>query len=139
MRGFVDPKLQKLRARTNFDELFKPSEPELDLNQPVQSAPSPQEIEVARSTTDPLQINFATADIAEKLHNSRTRKGMKIFALLFIGGPTIFFGLALVVTAWSNPSMGAARAFFATVFGLVVAGFWPYVIFANRRKGSRSS
>ena len=135
----MDPRLQKLKARTNFDELFKPSVPELDLNQPVQSAPLPQEIETARSTTDPLQINFATVDVVEKLHNSRTGKGMKIFALVFVGGPTIFFGLALIVMAWSNPSMGGIRVLFATVLGSVMAGFWPYIIFANYRKRSQSS
>jgi len=135
----VDPKLQELKARTNFDELFKPSAPEMDLNQPVQSAPSLQEIQAARSTTDPLQINFAAADIAEKLHNSRTSNGLKVVALIFVGGPTTFFGLALIISAWSNPSLGAGRALFATAVGLLIAGFWPYVIFANRRKKSRSS
>jgi len=135
----MNPTLRDLGTHTNLDELLRPSTPELDLNQPVEGAPPTPEIEVARSTTDPFQVNFAAVDIAGKLHNSRTGSGMKLFALVFVGGPITIFGLGVVAAAWSNPGLGVVRLLFATLLGLLMAGFWPYIIFANRRKNSRSS
>ena len=134
----MDPRLKELVGRTNLGELIQPTKPEVDLNQPVETV-VPQKIDIARSTTDPFQINFATADIAGKLQDSRTGKGVKTFALIFLGGPMMIFGLGLIVMAWSNPTTSLLGAYFATLVGLVMAGFWPYVMFINRRKQSRSS
>ena len=135
----MNPRRQDLGTLTNLDELLKPSAPEMDLNQPVEAAPPPPEIEVARSTTDPFQINLATADIAGKLHNTRTSSRVKIFALVFIGGPMMVFGIGIIAMAWSNPELGAIRVVFVSILGLAIAGFWPYIIFANRRKKPQSS
>ena len=134
----MDPRIQKIVARTNLGDLIQPSSPDMDLNQPVEVAPPP-EIDVARSTVDPFQVNFATADIAGKLQDSRTGRGVKTFALVFLGGPMMIFGLGLVGMAWSNPTLGVIRLLFVTVFGLAIAGFWPYIIFAKRNKKSLSS
>ena len=135
----MNRKRPEMQPLVTLDELRRPSPPEMDLNQPVESAPLPLDIEVARSTTDPLQINFAAADIAGKLHNSRTSSGVKTFALVFIGGPTTIFAIGLIATAWSNPRLDAMRVLFDTALGLVLAAFWPYVIFAHRRKKAKSS
>ncbi|GAB3092340.1 hypothetical protein [Lysobacter terrae] len=134
----MDPKLKELVGRTNLGELIHHSAPEVDLNQPVDTV-APPKADVARSTTDPLQINFATADIAGKLQDSRTGKGVKAFALIFLGGPMTIFGLGLIFMAWSSPTTSAVSAYFSTLIGLAIAGFWPYVVFANRRKQSRNS
>ena len=132
-------KRKRVDASISLDELRHPSLPEMDLNQPVEAAPEPPNIEAARSTTDPLQINFAAADIADKLHNSRVGAGMKVFALVFVGGPMIIGGIALIVDAWSDRYAGPVSVLCGTLLGLAVAGFWPYVIFANRRKKRRRS
>ncbi|MGH6754621.1 MAG: hypothetical protein ACREO0_14815 [Pseudoxanthomonas sp.] len=131
----MDPKLKDLVARSNIGDLLQAPAPELDLNQPVETA-QPAKIDAARSTVDPLQINFAAADIAGKLQDSRTGKGVKIFAFVFLGGPMMIFGLGLVVMAWSNPEVGIIRALFGTAFGLAIAGFWPYLIFKKRSRRS---
>ena len=134
----MDPKLQELVGRTNLGELIQPAAPEMDLNQPVEVAPPPK-LDAARSTVDPLQINFAAADIAGKLQDSRTGSGLKAFAFVFLGGPMMILGLGLIGIAWSNPGLGVTRVLFGTVLGLAMAAFWPYIIFANRRKKSRSN
>jgi hypothetical protein len=135
----MNGKHQELGTPISLDEMLRPSPPEMDLNQPVEAAPEPINIDPARSTTDPFQINFATVDIVDKLHNSRTGSGLKIFALVFVGGPTMILGLGLIVMAWSDPQADAIHVLFATLLGLAAAGFWPYVIFAGRRRRSPSS
>lgn len=89
----MDPKLQKLLDRTNLAELIPPSAHEVDLNQPVVAAPPPK-MELPRSTVDPFQINFASADIARKLQDSRTGSGVKAFALIFLGAQWLSSGWA---------------------------------------------
>lgn len=129
----MDPKLQELVARTNLDELLSPVATEINLNQPVQTTESAP-AEVARSTTDPLQVHFATADILGKLQDSPTSSGMKTFAVVFLAGPFVIFGLMLIGMAWSNPGVGLVRQILGTIVGLGIAGFWPYIIFSRRRK-----
>ena len=133
----MDPKLTEILGRTNLGELVRPAAPELDLNQPVEAVPPPKS-DPSRSTTDPFQIYFATADIAGKLQDSRSGKGVKTFALIFLGGPMMIFGVGLIFMAWSNPETSAVRAYFATLVGLAFAGFWPYVMFARRRNRLRN-
>jgi hypothetical protein len=130
----VDPKLKELVGRTNLGELVTPAAPEIDLNQPVASAPLPPEADPIRSTVDPLQINFATVDMVGKFRGGGAGKGTKAFALVFLGVPMMFFGLGLVVMAWTQPNDKLLACLFVTAFGLGLAGFWPYVIYANRRK-----
>ena len=129
----MDPKLQELLDRTNLAELIPQSVHEIDLNQPVVAAPPPK-MELPRSTVDPFQINFASADIARKLQDSRTGSGVKAFALIFLGGPMIIFGLGMIYLAWAGPRHNPLGTLCATALGLGIAGFWPYVIYANRRK-----
>ena len=133
----MNSKLQE--SGISLDELLRPSAPEMDLNQPVDPVPPPSDIDPPRSTVDPFAINFATADIADKLHNSRTSVGMKIFALILFGVPTVIGGVWLIAMAWSDPRLPAINALFDTLLGLAFAGFWPYVIFVNRRANARSS
>ena len=135
----MKPKLQELGAPISLEELLRPSAPEMDLNQPVEAAPLPINTETPRSTTDPFEINFATVDIARKLQTPFAGTGVRIFALVFFGVPTTIFGLGLAVMAWSDPQMDTISALFNSVLGLAAAVFWPYIIFANRRKESRSS
>ena len=129
----MDKKLEQLMARTNLDELVARPAPQMDFNQPVETA-APAKIDVARSTTDPLQIHFAAADVVGKLKDTDTRSGMKAFASVFLGGPLILLGLSVVAMVWSNPDLGPVRLLLGTVFGLGMAGFWPYFIFSRRRK-----
>jgi hypothetical protein len=129
----VDPRLKDLVGRTNLDELIKPAAPQIDYNQPVETA-QPAKPDPVRSTVDPFQINFASADIAGKLQDPHTGKGVKAFALVFLGGPLMLFGLGLVYMALAGSTAGLFGRLFAILMGLGMAGFWPYVIFANRRK-----
>jgi hypothetical protein len=133
----MDKKLEQLMARTNLDELVARPAPQMDFNQPVETA-APPKIDSARSTSDPLQIHFATTDIVGKLKDSDTGSGVKTFAFVFLGGPLILFGLGMVAMAWSNPELSPLRLLLSTVFGLTMAGFWPYIIFSNRRKVRRA-
>lgn len=134
----MDPKLQELVARTNLDQLLPPASRETDTNQPVQSA-APAKAGAARSTTDPLQIHFATTDIVGKLHDTPTSPKVKTFALVFLGGPFMIFGLLLLGLGWSNPGIGPLRLAIGTAVALLMIGFWPYVIFARHRAARRQS
>lgn len=128
----MDPKLQQLVSRTNLNELLQPAAPEVDLNQPVDTA-QPAPLDPPRSTVDPFQVNFATTDIVGKLQDTRS-SGVKTFALIFLGGPMAVFGIALVFMAFSNPEVGMLRRVFAITVGSALAGFWPYLIFKRRRR-----
>ncbi|SFK68844.1 hypothetical protein [Lysobacter sp. cf310] len=137
----MDPKLQQLVARTNLDELLAPSAPEVDLNQPV-APPASAPMDPARSTADPFQVNFATTDVIGKLHDGGTSSGVRWFALVFLGGPMLIFGLSLLYLTWYDPQLqlfkipndlgSALKALFGTAAGLAIGGFWPYVIFRRR-------
>lgn len=137
----MDPKLQQLVARTNLDELLTPPAPEIDLNQPV-APPASAPMEPARSTSDPLQVSFATTDVIGKLHDGGRSSGVRWFALVFLGGPMLIFGLSLLFLTWYDPQLqlfkipndvgSALKALFGTVAGLAFSGFWPYVIFRRR-------
>ncbi|WP_181113027.1 hypothetical protein [Xanthomonas pisi] len=132
----MDPKLKELVARTNLGDLLQPTSPEIDLNQPVETAP-PTKSEPVRSTVDPFQINFATADIVGKLQDPRTGKGVTTFALVFLGGPLMIFWIGLVFMAWTSPNGSVFGKLFASALGLAIVGFLPYVVFARRRKQPR--
>ena len=132
-------KLQEPGAPISLDELLRPSAPEMDLNQPVEASPLPINTETPRSTTDPFEINFAAVDIARQLQTPHAGTGVRIFALVVFGVPATILGLGLAAMAWSDPQMDTINALFNSVLGLTAAVFWPYVIFANRRKKSRSS
>lgn len=129
----MDPRLKNLADRTNLDELLRPAAPDVDLNQPVETS-APGETEPMRSTYDPLQVNFATADMAGRLHNSRTSRRVKMFALVFLGGPLTIFGLEFIFMAFASPNASAAGRLLGFLFGLAMAGFWPWIIFGNRRR-----
>jgi hypothetical protein len=138
MECFVDPKLKALVDQTNLDELLQPASREMDLHQPV-APPVAATPEPARSTADPLQIHFASADIVGGLTSGRpTSARMKGFALAFLGGPMILSGLMLLSVAWSVP-VRWPQAVIGTVFSLGLMGFWPYVVFANWRKRSKEA
>lgn len=137
----MDPKLQELMARTNLDQLLAPPSQEVDLNQPV--APlAPEPMEPARSTVDPFQANFATTDVIGKLHDGGAGSGVRWFALIFLGGPMLIFGLSLLYLTWYDPQSGAfkvpdgigaaLKALFGTVAAFAVGGFWPYIIYRRR-------
>ncbi|MCL7713128.1 hypothetical protein [Stenotrophomonas mori] len=132
----MDSKLKDLVARTNIDELVQPPPAGIDLNQPVQSTVATV-IEPARSTTDPLQIHFATADIVGKLQEPHAGGGLRSFALVFLGGPALLFGALSIATAWSNPAVGVVRAVAVTLFGLAMIGFWPWLLLRGRRRARR--
>jgi len=40
----------------------------------------------------------------------------------------------MIYLAWAGPPKGLLGTFCASAFGLGIAGFWPYVIYANRHK-----
>ncbi|WP_411852109.1 hypothetical protein ACLB90_06225 [Stenotrophomonas sp. LGBM10] len=133
----MDPKLKALVEQTNLDELLQPTSREMDLHQPV-APPAPATPAPARSTADPLQIHFASADIVGGLTSGRqTSKRMKGFALAFLGGPMILSGLLLLDLVWNVPGAGVVRLVIGTALSLGLIGFWPYVIFANHRKRRR--
>lgn len=131
----MDPKLKDLVGRTNLGDLIDSAPPDMDLNQPIRTGPLP-ETTPARSTVDPFQINFATADIAGKLQDTRTGKGVKVFALVFLGGPAMIVGLGLVCMALTSDSGSMVGKLVGIAFGLALAAFWPAIIFA-RRRGAR--
>ena len=133
----MNSKLQE--PNVSLEELLRPSAPEMDLNQPVDPVPPALNIDAPRSTSDPLQINFATADVADKLHNYGTSNGLKISAFVLFAVPAMIGAGWLIAKAWSDPRLRAVDVLFDTLIGLAIAGFWPYVILANRRKKSQSS
>ncbi len=133
----MDDKLKALVERTNIDQLLAPTSRETDLNQPVQARAEVPDVQV-RSTTDPLQVHFATADIIGKLQEPAASSRMRGFALVFIGGPTIVFGLLMIALAITGADSTPQRVFGATV-GLAVIAFWPWLIYRGRRRAKKAA
>ncbi len=104
----MDEKLKALLARTNLDELAPTTSQTLDYNQPVATAAASKPVEM-RSTTDPLQVRFAGADMIDKLQEPRVGGKLRLFALVFLAGPFIAAGLMLLNVSWFDPVNGGLR------------------------------
>lgn len=129
----MDPNLKDLLAQTNLDDLLQSNAPQRDYNQPV-ATPLPAPVDPARSTTDPLQVHFASANVVGGLRSDHPVSGrLKMFALVFIGGPTILTGLILLEVVW-NGTAGPVGKTIGAVLALGMIAFWPMMIFAKRRK-----
>lgn len=128
----MDPNLKDLIAQTNLDELLRSDDPQRNYNQPV-ATPTSAPIDPARSTTDPLQIHFASANVLGGLRSDHpVSSRLKLFALIFIGGPTMVTGLILLEVVW-NGTGGLLGKAIGAVFALGMIAFWPLMIFAKRR------
>ena len=142
-----DSKIQKLLSRTNLDQLLTPPAKELNFNPPVETKPPPA-INAPRSTVDPLQVNYASADIAARFRNPRVSNRLRVFGLLLLGGPLLLSGFVLILTVWFGPDLGQFRKpesagglivnVLLTIGGLGVAGFWPCMIFANKYRSAKN-
>ncbi len=132
----MDPKLNDLLAQTNLGELLQPSAPERNYHQPV-TPPTPATPEPARSTTDPLQVHFGQVSVVGGLRSDSPVSGrLKLFALVFIGGPTIITGLLLLNIVWSNANGGLFGKIVGSLISLAIMAFWPFIIYGKRRKPS---
>jgi len=125
----------ELRRLTNIDELLGPRQAESKAEVPTAPAlddKGPPDVSL-RSTTDPLQINFASADMAGGLQKSNTKPFVRMFAWTFLAGPGFIWAAVmlynLVVGFPSDPN---PRQVLAGVFGvalvIVIGGFWPFVL-----------
>ena len=124
-------------SRTNLRDLIDaPIAEQIDVNQPI-APPEVKPREPLRSTTDPLQSNFAVADIAGALHHSRQKPAVKVFAFVFLGGPMILFGCFILALAITNDALGPMRTFLGIAFGIGLIAFWPYLIFVRGRGGAK--
>ena len=86
-----------------------------------------------RSTTDPLQVYFASADMAGGLQKSTTKPFVKVFAWIFLAGPCMVYALILLQGFFSNfPEQPTGTQLLARLaalaFTVVLGGFWPYVL-----------
>jgi hypothetical protein len=130
----MDPNVKDLLAQTNLGELLQPSAPERVYHQPV-ATPTPAPPEPARSTTDPLQVHFGEVSVVGGLRSDSPVSGrLKLFALVFLGGPTIITGLLLLDLAWSNANGGLFGKIVGSLFSLGMIAFWPFIIYGKRRK-----
>ncbi|GEM_PF-6386965 len=139
----MDDKLKELLARTNVDELVSPAARALDLNQPVASAPEP-EPRTFRSTTDPLQINFAAADVLGKITTSRTRPWMRVVGMIVVCSPLVVIGLETALGAWMvapgefmvpQTPREYARVTLGTLAFVLLAVVTPWLIYRAARRG----
>lgn len=128
----MDDKRKELVGRTNIDQLLGLTAREIDLNQPVQARQDVADVQI-RSTTDPQQIHFATTDVIGKLQEPAASSRMRAFALVFIGGPMIVFGLMLIGMALSS-DVSLLRRLLVSVLGGAMAAFWPFLIYRGRRR-----
>jgi hypothetical protein len=134
-KEFSDAELRRL---TNIDELLGapvieskaelPAAPAMGEKNPDSDQPMP-----LRSTTDPLQVYFASADIAGGLQKPTTKPFVKAFAWIFLAGPFIAYALMMLYTLVSNfPAEPTGKQLLARLFGLVltvvIGGFWPFVL-----------
>lgn len=129
----MDPKLKDLIAQTNLGDLLQSDAPQRDYSQPV-ATPAPAPVDPVRSTTDPLQTHFATASVVGGLRGERPVSGrLKLFALIFVGGPTILTGLVLLEVVWNGPAGVVGKAI-GIALTLAMIAFWPLLIYAKGRK-----
>ena len=131
----MDPKLKALIEQTNLSDLLPQAPQEMDVEQPV-APPEPARPQPARSTNDALQVHFGGADMVGKLANAPTGKGVRTFAMIFLGGPTIALGLLLLAMVWTEPGKPVLALIYGTVVAAVLIGMWPYLLFRKREKPS---
>jgi len=132
-REFSDADLRRL---TNIEDLLgKPTPTKAEVPPPPsmgEKIPGPPEVGI-RSTTDPLQINFASADMAGALQKPTTKPFVKVFAWTFLAGPFMAYALMMLYNLLTNiPDDPSPAQIVARVGGLLlsvaIGGFWPYVL-----------
>lgn len=131
----MDPKLKALVEQTNLSDLLPQAPQEMDLRQPV-APPEAAKPQPARSTNDPLQVHFGGTDMVGKLANAPTGRGVRIFAMILLGGPTIVLGLLLLGMVWTEPGKSVFALVYGTIIAAVLIGIWPYLLFRKREKPS---
>jgi hypothetical protein len=140
----MDPKIQDILVRTNLQELVQAvPENSFDLNQPVRASESQNELEVRRSTADPLQIHFADVDMVGKIQSGYNSPGIRFGAWMFLALPMIFFAFMFLCLIWYDMGAGeiklpstlreACISIVGTAFSLAFGGFWPYLIWRGKQ------
>jgi hypothetical protein len=138
----MDEKLKELLARTNVDELVSPAARALDLNQPVASAPEPKP-RTFHSTTDPLQIHFAAADVLGKITTSRTPRWMRLVGMVVVCAPLAVIGLETALGAWMvapgeilvpQTPREFARVVLGTLAFVLLAVATPWLVYRAARR-----
>lgn len=127
------PNPASARTRTDIDEIL-PSRPVPgEVPQPVAEA-APKDVWIARTTTDPLQINFATADLAEAVQKPNRHRVLRLLAVFALTVPSVLVSICLLqqVPYGASESSGGGEPFpllmiqclLLAVLGIV----WPILL-----------
>lgn len=127
--------ITKLLKRTNAHELLPPAAGESNTALPGTTA---VEMPAKRSTTDPLEANFAEVDMLSSLSRS-TRPSRLWWMALFCGWLPAMLALPTsIYLGWGSPALaradgdGALQWSLITLFGGLCAAVWTQALF--RRK-----
>lgn len=125
----------ELLKRTNAHELLPPMSGESNTALPGTTV---VEVPVKRSTSDPLEANFAEVDMLSNLSRS-TRPSWLWWVALFCGWLPAMLSVPMsIYLGWGGPALARADAYGAlqwslmTLFGALYAAVWTHALF--RRK-----
>lgn len=134
-----------LLKRTNLDELIETT-PETRAEHPEEVEAMPDERFQKRSTVDPLQSRFASADMMDKIQGPYRNRRVVYGAWFFLIVPCAIFGLMLLHLIWWDSQAGGFRAMetgadvfwraFNTGVALAIIGLWPYLMYWRARKAA---
>jgi hypothetical protein len=130
----------------NNSDLLKAAHASPEANESASSLESATASVLVRSTTDPLEIQFAEATLAERLEVASPR--LRFWVWVLKAFPPLIFCLAWsysLVTA--EPSDFAKRygveddhtvEWIGVAFGLVISLYWPYLLLTTQKRRSQN-
>lgn len=96
-----------------------------------------------RSTTDPLEINFATVSLADRLQSKYVGRKQRTWAWIGLVIPAAMFSVVATMVLW-QPSPGRTIGqlsmgeylfrYVATAFVWGAPVFWIYIMYRRRRE-----
>jgi hypothetical protein len=119
---------------TNIDELIVRTSESAEQPQPMIDSTSLDQPVSKRSTTDPLEINFAQVDMISALSKKSVKKPVRWFAWIFLAGPLLVLWPFLVFSILRGASEDVHTfedlliRLFALAAASAVCGFWPYIL-----------
>ncbi len=131
----LKPSIAELLKRTNAHELLPPAAGESNTALPGATV---VEVPAKRSTSDPLEANFAEVDMLSSL-SRKTRPSWLWWMALVLGGlPSVLAVPAWIYFGWASQAFARAGGYAALHWSLVmalvvlIAAAWTYALF--RRK-----
>lgn len=133
----LKPSIAELLKRTNAHELLPPAADESNTASPGTTV---VEVPAKRSTSDPLEANFAEVDMLSSLSRKTRPSWLWWMALVWGWIPSMLAVPTSIYLGWGSPALarvdgyGALQWVLVTAFGVLYAAVWTHALF-RRKKG----